>query len=106
MPWPPRQRPVTTHTKMKASEHIQFLRLRVLNTYSSDAASPVIALSTMAHTYLFNCVEGMQKNCQGSHHILKDADLLLTRTNWDVAGGLPGTIYLKYTDGRIFIDLV
>jgi len=73
-----------------AAVHRQFLKLQVLNTFSSDSTSPSICIHTQTKTYLFNCPEGMQRICMHRSRIPRESHLFLTRVNWDVAGGLPG----------------
>jgi len=51
-------------------------------------------ITTQYHTYVFNCVEGMQRLLQSNGRIPKFCDTFLTRLTWDVAGGLPGMLKL------------
>src|SRR5271170_1554674 len=78
------------HHQTGSNVHHQFTKLRVINSFSSDTTSPSLMLSTQGHTYVFNCGEGMQRLCQLRNSVPRRSDILLTRLNWDVAGGLPG----------------
>jgi ribonuclease BN (tRNA processing enzyme) len=86
--------------------HIQFQKLHVVNAFSSDTGSPSIMITTQHHTYVFNCGEGMQRLLQSNARIPKYSDIFLTRLNWDVTGGLPGTTILRMRSHscRIFVD--
>jgi hypothetical protein len=84
-----RNKPPRTRNK-PTTAHKQFIRLQVLNTFSSDSTSPTIAIQTQRNTYLFNCPEGTQRTHTIRCKIPREGNMFLTRVNWDVAGGLPG----------------
>lgn len=101
-------RPMTSNASKTypSKPHIQFQKLHVVNTFSSDTGSPSIMITTQHHTYVFNCGEGMQRLLQSNSRIPKYSDIFLTRLNWDVTGGLPGTTILRMRSDscRIFVD--
>jgi tRNase Z endonuclease len=92
--------------KSHPKTHIQFQKLHVVNTFSSDTGSPSLMISTQYRTYIFNCGEGMQRLLQSTTRLPKYSDIFLTRLNWDVTGGLPGpTIFrIQSHSCRIFVD--
>jgi tRNase Z endonuclease len=88
-----RAKPVKRQTRLIDTTHLhpQFTKLQVVTTFSSDSTTPSIKIRTQSRTYVFNCGEGMQRLSQTYGQIPKQSDIFLTRLDWDVAGGLPGT---------------
>jgi tRNase Z endonuclease len=86
--------------------HCQFTSLQVMATFGSDTSFPAVMLHLQRYTYVFNCPPGLQKLCQNAGRIPKHADMLLTRLNWDVVGGMPGRVKAFRAESRISVRCV
>lgn len=70
--------------------------IQILSAGTADCP-PSVVFHFDSQRYLINCGEGTQRLCiESKMRFSKLRTVLLTRTHWDVMGGLPGIFFFVY----------